>query len=391
MKSVSIKIKIIIFTIVVLALGTFAVELSINKSYKKNVHSAAEQSIKNAQKSFESLLENDVRMLHSNLHSLSLSEPVRAAFVAKDTSKLFSIAEPVFAKLKADAGITHWYFINNAPDSRCLLRVHNKAMHSDEIKRFTYKNAVSTNAFSAGIELGKTAFALRAVTPFYAENSDSVVGFMELGEEIEHIFKTMKTQTGDEYGVLVQKKFLNEKDWASVRTNKGLENNWNQFSDFLVVDMTSDDAHLVEIKTGLDSISEQGIVLETVEQDGKHFVRGMFPLYAADKTKVGAVFILHDVTEAYLDMKATEMRVLTAVGITMLVIILLFIFVLNKLIFKKLDNIVSVATRVVGGDFEKQIIPGEQDEIGKFESLFEQFRQVFVNMLKEHDDLLNKK
>jgi hypothetical protein len=53
---------------------------------------------------------------------------------------------------------------------------------------------------------------------------------------------------------------------------------------------------------------------------------------------------------------------------------------LTRLIFRRLDNIVMVATRVVGGDYATEITVSSDDEVGQFELLFEQFRCVFVDV-----------
>jgi len=71
--------------------------------------------------------------------------------------------------------------------------------------------------------------------------------------------------------------------------------------------------------------------------------------------------------------------------------ILRLTIMLNRLIIRRLNNIVGIANRVVEGDFESKIQPSSTDEIGQFEALFEQFRQVFVNLMKEHENLQNKK
>jgi len=50
----------------------------------------------------------------------------------------------------------------------------------------------------------------------------------------------------------------------------------------------------------------------------------------------------------------------------------------------------EVATRVVGGEFETQIVPSTMDEVGQLEALLEQFRAVFVNVVHELEDSQKK-
>jgi hypothetical protein len=46
---------------------------------------------------------------------------------------------------------------------------------------------------------------------------------------------------------------------------------------------------------------------------------------------------------------------------------------------------------VVGGDFESEIKVSADDEVGQLEELFEQFRQVFVNILSQFSELQEKR
>lgn len=63
---------------------------------------------------------------------------------------------------------------------------------------------------------------------------------------------------------------------------------------------------------------------------------------------------------------------------------------LNSLVFRRLEGVIVVATRVVGGDYETEIHVGSDDEVGQFEQLFEQFRRVFVDALAHVVELQEK-
>jgi len=93
--------------------------------------------------------------------------------------------------------------------------------------------------------------------------------------------------------------------------------------------------------------------------------------------------VLHDVTQVYREMKTTmRLAGLTIAGLTVLLSLALIV-VIERLVFRRLDQITRTAKRVVGGDYTTAIVPSTQDEIGSFESLFDQFRVVFVNVVQE--------
>jgi hypothetical protein len=76
---------------------------------------------------------------------------------------------------------------------------------------------------------GKIAFALRVVKPFRSEGK--VIGYMEMGEEIDHFLTSIKGQTGDDYGVLVDKTRIDRAKLATVRG----EDRWDERADVVLI------------------------------------------------------------------------------------------------------------------------------------------------------------
>lgn len=381
----SIKLKVTFTIIISLVVGGLAIIYLLNISYKNNINLIAEESIKTAKETFTSLERDDTKMLSSTLEALLINEDIKKTFIKKDREKLYQAVSPLFKNLKERYGITHWYFINPEPDQTIFLRIH-KSTHSgqygDVVKRATYLKSVETKGFGTGKELGKTAFALRVVHPYYDGNK--LIGYMELGQEIDHFFETMKKQTGNDFGLLIDKKYLNEKEWAGVRAGKGLKNNWADMHDVVLIDKTTKDEHIIDFKGDIEEVvPPAGKVLEEFKKDGSVYVRGVFPVYDAKNTMVGGVFVVKDITAIYNGMKATQTKAIIFIVVLMAAISIIMLFMLNNLIFVRLNSMINTATRVVGGDYNTKIVPSADDEVGKFESLFEQFRMVFVNILNE--------
>jgi len=106
---------------------------------------------------------------------------------------------------------------------------------------------------------------------------------------------------------------------------------------------------------------------------------------------VGAMFVVRDISGFYLAMRRTQ-NILVILTVAALAIgILLVLTLLTRLVFRRLENIILVATRVVGGDYESEIQVTSDDEVGQFEQLFEQFRRVFVDVLSHVPELQEKR
>lgn len=388
MKLSSIKFKLIVGIITCLVLASFAIIYLLNYSYKNNINVIAEQSIMTSEQAFANLEKNDTNMLSSTLQAILTNSEIKKAFMEKDREKLYNITSPLFKELKERYRITHWYFHNPESEKSVFLRVHNKEKFDDALKRVTYLDSINKKDFAAGKELGKTAFALRVVHPYY--DGDKVIGYMEMGEEIDHFVGIMKEQTGNDFGLLILKKNLDEKEWATMREAKGLPNNWNDREDVVLVDKTTEDEHIIDFAGNLENIPNGGQVLEEFKKGDSVFVRGIFPVFDAANNKVGGVFVLRDITPIYNEMKAMQTKVIVAILLLVCIISIFLIFIMNSLVIKRLNNMINIATMVVGGAYNTEIAASSDDEIGQFESLFEQFRIVFVNLIKDFEEKENK-
>jgi len=109
----------------------------------------------------------------------------------------------------------------------------------------------------------------------------------------------------------------------------------------------------------------------------------VFPLTNALGQTTGGIFVRHDVTELYIGMQRVQNLAIATIVVVLLVVSIMLFVILNRLVFVRLKQTMDTATRVVGGDFERQIIPVSNDEVGKLEALLEQFRAIFVNVVNE--------
>jgi PAS domain S-box-containing protein len=162
-------------------------------------------------------------------------------------------------------------------------------MFGDVVERSTYQSTAKNEENSAGLEVGKTAFCLRVVYPYYSKNGD-FIGCVELGNDTNHFFEIMKKESGCEYSLFVLKKYLDKKDWASVREVKGLRNNWDDLKNCVNIEKTLEINFYSDID--LENLPGEGRLLGIVKIGSSYYSKSAFPIYDIDNNTIGGIFIL---------------------------------------------------------------------------------------------------
>jgi hypothetical protein len=246
-----------------------------------------EADVRRAAASFSEHEKVDVAKLSRVLQQLVQDRALLEPFLARDREKLLAAARPSFEILKEADQVTHWYFITT--DGKCFLRVHNPAVSGDAIDRDTLKQAMASGDLGFGKELGKTAFALRVVRPI--RTGGKVVGYMELGEEIDHFFERMKQQTGDDFGLLADKQHIDRKELARVRN----DDRWDERPDVVLINSTMWDEKRIQLGVPLAKLPAEGVFAGEWQDEGKSYVGGAFPVKNAAGHVVGALFVRHQI------------------------------------------------------------------------------------------------
>lgn len=165
---------------------------------------------------------------------LGKNNALRTALERGDRVELLKKSAPLFADLRRVFGISHMYFTR--ADRVNLLRVHQPERYGDIIDRFTTREAERTGALAQGVELGPLGtFTLRVVEPWYAdEKKQHLIGYVELGMEVDHALKTVREILGVQTLVLIRKQFLQREGWESGMEALGRVPDWERFPDFVL-------------------------------------------------------------------------------------------------------------------------------------------------------------
>jgi len=382
MRTISIRAKLVLAVVATMALAGLAAAFLVREFYVRAARAASEQALRGDAAAYEDLERADVAKLAATLDGLMAHPGLQEAYLARDRARLLALAGPIFQGLKGDHGITHWYFLEPEPSKRCFLRVHAPAKFDDVIDRATLARAIAKRETAAGKELGRTAFALRVVRPYSVDGK--VVGYMELGEEIDHFLGRMKAATGDEVEMFVFKQYLDQAEWARVRGRD--RNSWNDWPEAVVVDSTSSEP--IVDSSAISGNSTAGRLLDETERNGSFFVRGTFPVRDASGQVVGGLVVRRDITALRAGMRAGILRAVGFVALLAILASALVYLLVDRLIFRRLQGMMStmedLSECLAGGDYDvgTRLQPARQDEIGAFETFFGNFLRLIGTTLR---------
>lgn len=304
-------------------------------------------------------------------------------FLAGDRKKLYDYGQPLFNELKDKYGITHFYF--HLSNGRNFLRLHNKDIYGDEINRITFKNAKTTGKIASGIELGKTAFALRVVAPYYKDSK--LIGYVELGKEIDHFIDFLKSGTKNEFALIADKKYLDRKEWRSVRGVAGLSDNWDESEEHLWVSrhLNHPAAKACFAEGNIEEFEKKASFIRGFQGMRDGFACGGFPIYDAAGKDVGVVLALLDVSDQMDLFKKTA----TSAGLAFLFLsILTFLFIgllIKKTVSSPIERISRIAGAIAGGDLGRRITVNSKDEIGELANTMNEMASSLDEAKKELD------
>ncbi len=239
----------------------------------------------------------------------------------QDRQRLFDIYAPVFAKLKNDYALTHFYFIDI--QRICVLRVHNPEKYGDFIDRFTAMEAERTGKIASGIEIGPLGtFTLRVVQPVF--DGEKLIGYLELGKEIEDILARIHHQTGVELAVTLKKSALNRRSWEAGMEMLGREVDWERFPNEVLIYSTLSPFPVEAWPFAVEQGHLHGeTTAETPFNDATWQIMTS-PLQDVSGVEVGDLIIIHDVSDdKAANQKFMIFSISSAIG---LFSILFFIF-----------------------------------------------------------------
>jgi hypothetical protein len=288
---------------------------------QKHFNNELNMRLDGAYQLFNKLLEVQTSVLEGLASTYIDKNSLKKAFLSGDRQILLQKTKPLFEDIKQRFNITHFYF--HLPDKTCFLRVHNPQRHGDLITRHTINFAARNNSQAYGLELGPLGtLTLRFVIPWRIDGK--LIGFIELGKEIDQIAGDLKKVLELDINFVVEKKFLNFENWQKGRQIMGKgKGNWGFLPEHVVLSTT-----MAEIPEDLQVILDNptkfhhGEVFNLTANNGSY--RGVvIPLSEAGIKNIGAIIVLKDFKDITSGNQLTVLlAILTLMTITILMLLL---------------------------------------------------------------------
>jgi signal transduction histidine kinase/CheY-like chemotaxis protein len=238
-------------------------------------------------------------------------------WIKHDRGDLQQYALPIFSNLREKSKITHLYF--HETDCINFLRVHQPERYGDAIDRFTMRQSADTGVIASGIELGPLGtFTLRMVYPWHIK--DKLAGYIEVGEEIGHITHDVQQIIGVDLVVLIEKKYLDRKNWESGMTMLGHSAKWDLLPNEAVVYKHPENLPDNVIESLTNCRFNNKLSATDMNLNEKKYRVGVTPLRDAGERIVGRIVNFQDITEA----KASATALVYGIGRLFIILSILF-------------------------------------------------------------------
>ncbi|MDP2823291.1 MAG: ATP-binding protein [Sulfuritalea sp.] len=240
---------------------------------------------------FKVKLNKDGNLMRAVGRAMTGNTAIEEAFRSRSREGLERHARPLFDILRSDHRITHLYF--TGPDRINLYRLHSPTDHGDQIRRATMLQAHSRKEAVHGLELGPLGtLTLRMVMPW--RHLGRNLGYVEIGEEVEHLIDELKDNLAVDLLVLVDKRYLAQKQWQQGQTLMKRQGDWQRFSSHVAQAQTApripaafDEAALARLLAGY---------AVEIEEQGRSLHMAVVPLTDAGEHPIGQLVIMRDIT-----------------------------------------------------------------------------------------------
>jgi HAMP domain-containing protein len=268
-------------------------------------------------------------------------------------------------------------------------------------------------SYAGGLDVA----AIKAITTTGAswdilqEQASQKIGTFTDPKAAQTYITDLKTITGADYAMLIDRSALNAKAYAKARQAANQPNNFDEGDTYVQIATTNENlSDEMQFAPSANDVPETGklvgIANGACAQTCHNGVKGtgdywkvkwndenstdahaVYPISNAKGQAIGVLYSVEDISAAANSAKASMVRTFFVIAITLVISTLLIGMMIDLWVFKRLNLMVAsmedISMRVVGGDFTARFQPdGSNDEIGRFEQFFGNLMDLMTSTLQ---------
>lgn len=225
---------------------------------------------------FDATISQQAKGLMIALSAIARVPQMQKALADRDRNALQEQWASIFSAIRQE-GVTHFYFYDT--QRIALLRLHQPSRYGDLIDRFSARQAETTQRAAWGLELGPMGtYTLRVVMPVWMD--EMLIGYVELGKEIEEVLNDLKFRYGHDLIMLINKQQLHRESWQEGMQMLGRSFDWG-LNDIYAVTYSTDTASLARFAPLADPAHEHVAISQQVIFDERLYALCYIPIYDA--------------------------------------------------------------------------------------------------------------
>ena len=288
-------------------MGVFAVAILMVEAHIRD-RDIAERTAA-VEQIFLQKMDKDTNLMVATMRALMTNQAIERAFRQRDREALAQLGGPLFASLRDHHRITHLYF--SGPDLVNFYRFHSPEEFGDRIDRVTTLKAQARQEPVHGLELGALGtLTLRLVMPWRSEGK--VLGYLEIGEEIEHLMGELRDGLAVDMLVLLDKQMVLPEQWQRGQALMKREGNWERFATHVALAQTVD-----QLPAALDEPTLQKLLAGRtvkIRESGRSLHLALIPLRDVGRRHIGDLVVIRDITALEFAFQ-WSIAIVTAIGL----------------------------------------------------------------------------
>lgn len=317
---------------------------------------------------FDSQIQSQVDLMSSAQEILVHNASLIQAFIDRDREQLYQLSHSLYQEINQSYHVTHFYFSDQ--DRVNFLRVHQPNRFGDTIRRISTLEAERSGKPAWGLEIGPLGtYTLRLVRPIYKEiHHGELLGYLELGMEIEHTLNLMSDNLGVQLAMLVEKDSIDRSVWERGMHRLSRAAEWDKFKRYVLVFSTDSNLlvelaeHFQQYHEGSDQLRGKSQLLHRHDDEVINFVR--LPLGSEQQGYRGLLIAAKDVARSSQQLDDRLIFILQ-IGSVVTLLFLIFLY----LFLGRLEHWYAAQQRRANKTIEEQVLALQQLEQEEKEAL----------------------